>query len=98
MGVFVVARMHVEIEAADHLALLDQLIGLDLGRPDLRRPGADLHLEQVLGEAEDAGAHLVEAEIGADNRGIDVERDRKSTRLNSSHLVISYDVFCMKKK
>src|SRR5256885_16346013 len=29
----------------------------------------------------------------ASNRG-----DRKSTRLNSSHLVISYAVFCLKKK
>src|SRR5256885_13093829 len=29
-----------------------------------------------------------------DNR----DRDRKSTRLNSSHLVISYAVFCLKKK
>src|SRR5256885_12914500 len=28
----------------------------------------------------------------------DVEEDRKSTRLNSSHLVISYAVFCLKKK
>src|SRR2546426_3847827 len=27
-----------------------------------------------------------------------VRRDRKSTRLNSSHLVISYAVFCLKKK
>src|SRR2546426_8830800 len=27
-----------------------------------------------------------------------VEADRKSTRLNSSHLVISYAVFCLKKK
>src|SRR5205807_8157636 len=27
-----------------------------------------------------------------------IERDRKSTRLNSSHLVISYAVFCLKKK
>src|SRR5256885_6240456 len=26
------------------------------------------------------------------------EQDRKSTRLNSSHLVISYAVFCLKKK
>src|SRR5262247_4726043 len=26
------------------------------------------------------------------------ERDRKSTRLNSSHLGISYAVFCLKKK
>src|SRR2546426_7496747 len=28
----------------------------------------------------------------------DRNRDRKSTRLNSSHLVISYAVFCLKKK
>src|ERR1039457_3393633 len=28
----------------------------------------------------------------------DREADRKSTRLNSSHLVISYAVFCLKKK
>src|SRR5256885_4167788 len=27
-----------------------------------------------------------------------IEEDRKSTRLNSSHLVISYAVFCLKKK
>src|SRR6516162_5735612 len=27
-----------------------------------------------------------------------VREDRKSTRLNSSHLVISYAVFCLKKK
>src|SRR5256885_9054116 len=27
-----------------------------------------------------------------------VQVDRKSTRLNSSHLVISYAVFCLKKK
>src|SRR2546426_6182833 len=28
----------------------------------------------------------------------EISRDRKSTRLNSSHLVISYAVFCLKKK
>src|SRR5688500_19375562 len=27
-----------------------------------------------------------------------IQGDRKSTRLNSSHLVISYAVFCLKKK
>src|SRR5256885_7307111 len=30
--------------------------------------------------------------------GVGLSRDRKSTRLNSSHLVISYAVFCLKKK
>src|SRR5205814_6330715 len=31
-------------------------------------------------------------------RGFRRKRDRKSTRLNSSHLGISYAVFCLKKK
>src|SRR5256885_3764602 len=31
-------------------------------------------------------------------RRLGIFRDRKSTRLNSSHLVISYAVFCLKKK
>src|SRR2546426_6689829 len=30
--------------------------------------------------------------------GAELRLDRKSTRLNSSHLVISYAVFCLKKK
>src|SRR5690606_41835158 len=29
---------------------------------------------------------------------MDVDQDRKSTRLNSSHVKISYAVFCLKKK
>src|SRR5205807_10494836 len=39
---------------------------------------------------------------GAGDRGVQrvgpAGQDRKSTRLNSSHLVISYAVFCLKKK
>src|SRR5256885_2496386 len=34
----------------------------------------------------------------ASTSGVDPDADRKSTRLNSSHLVISYAVFCLKKK
>src|SRR2546426_8380905 len=37
-----------------------------------------------------------EAPLRRSRRG--ARRDRKSTRLNSSHLVISYAVFCLKKK
>src|SRR2546426_8187241 len=33
-----------------------------------------------------------------DEVGRPIQIDRKSTRLNSSHLVISYAVFCLKKK
>src|SRR5947207_4787574 len=35
---------------------------------------------------------------GARERASLVSEDRKSTRLNSSHTVISYAVFCLKKK
>src|SRR5256885_5480802 len=35
---------------------------------------------------------------GTLGEGIFIFEDRKSTRLNSSHLVISYAVFCLKKK
>src|SRR5256885_4959727 len=33
-----------------------------------------------------------------EERAAAIDQDRKSTRLNSSHLVISYAVFCLKKK
>src|SRR3712207_7050089 len=33
-----------------------------------------------------------------DSYGVRVSKDRKSTRLNSSHANISYAVFCLKKK
>ena len=32
------------------------------------------------------------------HEGVSNSRNRKSTRLNSSHTVISYAVFCLKKK
>src|SRR5205814_5610723 len=40
-------------------------------------------------------AGIVRSEHG---RLVERNRDRKSTRLNSSHLGISYAVFCLKKK
>src|SRR2546426_6129326 len=36
--------------------------------------------------------------VGAVIAMVSIGEDRKSTRLNSSHLVISYAVFCLKKK
>src|SRR5438034_7246135 len=45
-------------------------------------------------EAREIGQHLrAAAAVAAGDGG-----DRKSTRLNSSHTVISYAVFCLKKK
>src|SRR5256885_5413912 len=45
----------------------------------------------VAGRCTGTGWRMARSSVG---RG----RDRKSTRLNSSHLVISYAVFCLKKK
>src|SRR5256885_12634206 len=39
----------------------------------------------------------VRGQLGRDH-SLYIAGDRKSTRLNSSHLVISYAVFCLKKK
>src|SRR2546426_6079585 len=74
----------------------------------LFRSGEDVDGEDVDGEARH---HLVGAEphgrdgdeqgeqhAGGDAGGEAGGGDRKSTRLNSSHLVISYAVFCLKKK
>src|SRR5256885_4149490 len=43
-------------------------------------------------------AALAEADMGLILDFVPNHIDRKSTRLNSSHLVISYAVFCLKKK
>src|SRR5256885_12134437 len=44
------------------------------------------------------GLHDDDGGAGVPVRGLRRRLDRKSTRLNSSHLVISYAVFCLKKK
>src|SRR3712207_7762079 len=61
---------------------------VDLGRAERRALRGD---DQVARErdAERPGEHVP---VGLD------DRDRKSTRLNSSHANISYAVFCLKKK
>src|SRR5690625_5810551 len=45
-----------------------------------------------------AGSHGFEIEDPLGRIHAFAERDRKSTRLNSSHVAISYAVFCLKKK
>src|SRR5258705_8675618 len=51
-----------------------------------------IELMQMFAEA------LTARGMSFDDFHFDRERDRKSTRLNSSHLGISYAVFCLKKK
>src|SRR5688572_32195578 len=48
-----------------------------------------------LGLSEDETAQTLGLKLGTVKRA---RRDRKSTRLNSSHSQISYAVFCLKKK
>src|SRR2546426_9365159 len=55
-----------------------------------------LHRNERPGEC--ALAEEIADGVGDPERGAEGVRDRKSTRLNSSHLVISYAVFCLKKK
>src|SRR6266850_3094556 len=68
--------------------------GLRVPRDVLRQDdvAADLGADLVLpgGEGLGAGVGLLARD--------QLAQDRKSTRLNSSHLVISYAVFCLKKK
>src|SRR5256885_10934295 len=65
-----------------------------------RPPRSTLFPYTTLFRSAQAGsAHAASAAAAVDShirRGKEV--DRKSTRLNSSHLVISYAVFCLKKK
>src|SRR5207302_10201463 len=57
---------------------------------------ATLDVARQVGElTREAG---VDAAIEAVGQGDSVKADRKSTRLNSSHVKISYAVFCLKKK
>src|SRR5256885_3780152 len=59
-------------------------------------PGYDKEIMQAIKK----GGHEFATHYDAMTEGLTkfCEEDRKSTRLNSSHLVISYAVFCLKKK
>src|SRR5256885_10941406 len=69
----------------DHLLAVAVAVALGVGE-------AGLQALDDLGRGRVRDVHL---EVG---EALLVAVDRKSTRLNSSHLVISYAVFCLKKK
>src|SRR5256885_12469922 len=60
------------------------------------------HPKECTAELRDACERLSFAGVPLGNQSVllrgEEPLDRKSTRLNSSHLVISYAVFCLKKK
>src|SRR5690606_41906385 len=80
--------------------------GLKVGRERLdcaAVQGRDPGDGEVCGQApRELGAAVGGREVGLvdddDRRGPAGREDRKSTRLNSSHVKISYAVFCLKKK
>src|SRR5690606_41982792 len=77
-----------------HLALGDRVPGDDLGQQ--RGVETDVQGDQLVPvvDAPPVGADGGLADVGE----LVVGQDRKSTRLNSSHVKISYAVFCLKKK
>src|SRR2546426_8396228 len=80
----------------------DEFAGDDPGRREpldgvARRAGAPHEARLRRSSGGGPGAHPA-APAGRDGPHHLRRRDRKSTRLNSSHLVISYAVFCLKKK
>src|SRR5258705_7899448 len=60
-------------------------------------PGTDGIVRRIEVRAREGGQFWVVFAL-ANNTDDQLDRDRKSTRLNSSHLGISYAVFCLKKK
>src|SRR5688500_10295105 len=61
--------------------------------------GVNEYLREALGPGEWLPPEMFAGSIEGEHEGAEwAVADRKSTRLNSSHLVISYAVFCLKKK
>src|SRR5690242_44551 len=76
----------------------------NMGRPDVARikrdadvAAAEAERDTAIKKAEAQRAAAI-ARAQADQERVLAETDRKSTRLNSSHMSISYAVFCLKKK
>src|SRR3712207_7452615 len=66
---------------------------------EVHRVGEDQRRLVLSGVLEDRPAEVVAGDPAAvPDLRIELEQDRKSTRLNSSHANISYAVFCLKKK
>src|SRR5688500_2224332 len=77
---------------------VDEMVRECLERTRLRYGLNDQHL--VYSETPDAKGAKVSGDADELRAAFSnlLDKDRKSTRLNSSHLVISYAVFCLKKK
>src|SRR2546426_5229644 len=85
------AIVHFAVESA-HLPVVPPGAGLDDLELRIQRKGHPRVFERDV----PIGLRVVDLRNDLEHRAR--KRDRKSTRLNSSHLVISYAVFCLKKK
>src|SRR5256885_10381196 len=56
------------------------------------------NLDEYINSADEFGVAYEIIVVLLEKYSFKISGDRKSTRLNSSHLVISYAVFCLKKK
>src|SRR5690625_6980206 len=63
-----------------------------------KKESATLKNSIVLMNSGNYGIPVSQLIFHANPLGISIQIDRKSTRLNSSHVAISYAVFCLKKK
>src|SRR5690625_3451762 len=93
-------------ELADELPVLGHVRVAVFGLPGIA--GAELrvpaHVQQrdTAGDGSEElrvlGEHIADQQAAVRSSGAVESMDRKSTRLNSSHVAISYAVFCLKKK
>src|SRR5690606_40149279 len=93
-----------QVHTSHQLVAERNVLQLPGGHHAVVEPPAFLHIQREPGalgtDERRVKAHAKGERLGAGVVHLDilVERDRKSTRLNSSHVKSSYAVFCLKKK
>src|SRR5207249_5176256 len=75
-----------QLDRPEHLQMIGDELGIEQDKPAGAQPGDEVDQGDLRGVA------------GAVEHALAETGDRKSTRLNSSHVSISYAVFCLKKK
>src|SRR6266702_6547453 len=82
----------------DHAVFCDALATILRTEADIEVVGKGGTVQEAINAARALGPDVVLLDVHMpDGSGIEAA-DRKSTRLNSSHVAISYAVFCLKKK
>src|SRR5438034_6218001 len=98
-GLELVRKEHPHLVLSD--LMMPEMSGMDLLERILEfDPGTEIILLTGQYSTESAVEAIQKGAADYLTKPVDMEKleDRKSTRLNSSHTVISYAVFCLKKK